>query len=133
AIAAVLLVSGLLEVALRLTGFGRDPAFFRHERAADGSRWIRENRDFALTYFPRALVRRPQAFRLPVEKAADSYRIFILGSSAAMGDPEASFSIARLLEAMLREAYPQVRFEVVNAAITAINSHVTRAVAADCA
>ena len=40
-----------------------------------------------------------------------------------MGDPEASFSLSRMLEAMLHAAYPQQRFEVVNAAITAINSH----------
>lgn len=50
-----------------------------------------------------------------------------------MGDPEASFSISRQLETMLDAAYPKIHFEVVNAGITAINSHVVRGIAADCA
>lgn len=124
---------GGLELVLRLAGAGYAPGFHRVARMADGSRRIRENRDFTLTYFPAALVRRPPAFRLPVAKRAKSYRIFVLGSSAAMGDPEASFSLARMLEVMLRNAYPDIEFEVVNAAITAINSHVVRAIASDCA
>lgn len=133
ALVVVALLFGLLEGSLRLLGYGHSPRYFRTERAADGSRWIRENRDFTLTYFPPVLVRRPQAMRLPASKPEGTYRIFVLGSSAAMGDPEASFSLARLLEAMLREAYPQRRCEVVNAAVTAINSHVVRAIAEDCA
>jgi tetratricopeptide (TPR) repeat protein len=50
-----------------------------------------------------------------------------------MGDPEPAFSLARVIEVQLRHAYPQVRFEVVNAAVTAINSHLGRGIAADCA
>jgi tetratricopeptide (TPR) repeat protein len=50
-----------------------------------------------------------------------------------MGDPEPSFSLARVLEAMLRAAWPQVRFEVVNAGVTAVNSHLVRRFAEDCA
>ncbi len=133
ALLSVLLFFGVLEGGLRLVGYGHSPRFFRTERAADGTRWIRENRDFTLTYFPPALVRRPQAFRLPEKKPPGTYRIFVLGGSAAMGDPETSFSMSRTLEAMLRQAYPQRQCTVINAAITAINSHVVRAIAADCA
>ena len=50
-----------------------------------------------------------------------------------MGDPESSFSLARMLEAMLHAAWPQQRFEVVNAGVTAINSHLVRQYADDCA
>jgi len=57
----------------------------------------------------------------------------VLGSSAAMGDPEPAFSLARQLDLLLREAYPEIHFEVVNAGITAINSHVVRALVGDCA
>jgi tetratricopeptide (TPR) repeat protein len=49
-----------------------------------------------------------------------------------MGDPDASFSLARVLQTLLSAAYPRVRFEVVNAAITAINSNVDRGIASDC-
>ncbi|RME72299.1 MAG: tetratricopeptide repeat protein [Verrucomicrobia bacterium] len=126
-------VVGGLEIGLRLAGFGHDAAFLRRWRAPDGTLWWRENRDFTLLYFPREIVRRPQPIRIPVEKSPETFRIFVLGSSAAMGDPEASFSLSRALEKMLSAAYPSVRFEVVNAAITAINSHVVRRIAEDCA
>lgn len=127
------IVAGGLELALRVAGYGHSPRFFRTATAADGSAIIRENRDALAPYFPRGLIRRPQAFRLPAKKAPGTIRIFVLGSSAAMGDPEPAFSLARVLDVMLHAAYPGQRFEVVNAAVTAINSHVVRDIAADCA
>jgi len=131
--AALALMLGLLEGALRLAGFGASPHFFRRARLADGTEIVRENRDCTAPFFGPALARRPPPFRLPAVKAPGSVRIFVLGSSAAMGDPDASFSIARLLEAMLRTAYPKTQFDVVNAGITAVNSHLVRGLAADCA
>ena len=129
--AAVLLTA--LELGLRLACFGHSTCFFRRERASDGTEWIRENRWVTAPFFAPELIRRPQAFRLPARKPAGAYRIFVLGSSAAMGDPEPAFSIGRTLDLLLRSAYPEVRFEVVNAGITAVNSTVVRGVAADCA
>ena len=128
----VLLLGGL-EGGLRLAGVGHSPHFFRSVTLPTGEKIWRENRWCTAPYFSEALVRRPQAVRLPAKKAPGTYRIFVLGSSAAMGDPEASFSLARMLEALLRAAYPQQRFEVVNAAITAINSNLVRGIAEDCA
>ena len=43
--------------------------------------------------------------RLPAKKAPGTIRNFILGSSAAMGDPEPSCSLARVLDVMLRTSY----------------------------
>lgn len=127
-----LLLAGL-ELGLRLAGFGHSPHFFRQAKTAGGETVWRENRDFTAPFFGEALVRRPQPVRLPLRKAPRTYRIFVLGSSAAMGDPEPAFSLARVLEAQLRHACPQLRFEVVNTAVTAINSHLVRGIAADCA
>lgn len=124
---------GLLELALRVSGYGHAPGFWRVQTDAHGQRWIRENPWVTAPFFAPELVRRPQPFRLPEKKPAAAYRIFVLGSSAAMGDPEPSFSAARLLGAMLRAAYPAIHFEVVNAGVTAINSHVVRGIARDCA
>ena len=128
---AVLLVA--LEVSLRVMGYGYSPRFTRREKLPDGPAVWRENRWCTAPYFSPALVRRPQPFRLSEKKEPGAIRIFVLGSSAAMGDPEASFSISRMLETMLRAAYPQQKFEVVNAAVTAINSHLVRGIAEDCA
>lgn len=129
---AALLLAGF-EFGLRLAGFGHSPHFFRKAQTAGGETVWRENRGFTAPFFGEALVRRPQPVRLPLTKAPGTYRLFVLGSSAAMGDPEPAFSLARVLEVQLRHAHPQVRFEVVNAAVTAINSHLVRGIAADCA
>ncbi len=127
------LLLGGLELGLHLAGSGHTPGFFRRTTTASGETIWRENRWAMAPYFLPALIRRPQPLRLPEKKAAGTYRIFILGSSAAMGDPEPSFSLARVLEVMLRSAYPNQRFEIVNAGVTAINSHVVRGIARDCA
>ncbi len=66
-------------------------------------------------------------------KLPGTYRIFILGESAAMGDPEPAYGAGRYLEALLREKYPGAQFEVVNVAFTAINSHVIVPIARECA
>jgi len=124
---------GGLEVCLRLAGYGHAPGFWRVEKDPAGHSWIRENWWVTAPFFAPELMRRPQPFRLEEKKAPDTYRIFVFGSSAAMGDPEPSFSIARALEAMLRAAYPKLHFEVINAGVTAINSHVVRGIADDCA
>jgi len=129
----VVLGFGLLEGGLRLAGFGHSSHFFHREKDATGQAWWRENRWVTAPYFPPELIRRPQSIRLADPKPAATYRIFVLGSSAAMGDPEPAFSLSRQLDLQLRHAYPGIHFEVVNAGITAINSHVVRALARDCA
>ncbi len=137
AVCACALLVGGTELVLRLSGYGHDTTFFRRETlpssGAAAATIVRENRWVTAPYFSPELIRRPQAFRLAEKKPADTCRIFVLGSSAAMGDPEASFSLARMLEVMLRDAFPDKKFEVINAAITAVNSHVVREIAADCA
>jgi len=67
-----------------------------------------------------------------VTKLQGTYRVFVLGSSAAQGDPEPGFGIARLLEVLLRDQYPGVELEVINAAATAVNSHFVYASARAC-
>jgi hypothetical protein len=132
-VGAITLLLGVGETALHFAGYGYSPHFARRARLSNGETIWRENRWCTAPYFSPALVRRPVPFRLPAKKAPGTYRIFVLGSSAAMGDPESSFSFARVLETMLHRAYPQRRFEIVNAAITATNSHIVRGIAEDCA
>ncbi len=66
-------------------------------------------------------------------KPAGTFRIFIFGESAAMGDPEPAYGPARYLETQLREKFPGANFEVVDVAFTAINSHVIVPIARECA
>ncbi len=92
-----------------------------------------DNPQFSRRYFPTGLERTPQPVAFDTTKPANTLRIFVLGESAAMGDPEPAFGFPRVLEVLLREALPGRRVEVVNAAVTAINSHVIREIARDCA
>lgn len=115
-----LLLLGLLEAGLRLAGYGYPTKFF----LKSGEFYI-ENPDFARRYFPPDLARSPQPLRIAAKKPPGTYRVFVFGESAAMGDPEPAFGCARILERL-------AGVEVVNVAITAINSHVIRQIAADC-
>lgn len=126
---APVLCLAILETGLRAGGFGHPVAFFL---GPDSNGNFITNHRFGWRFFPQSLSRNPQSCILP-GKTTGSIRIFILGSSAAMGTPDAAFSFGRILEVMLREQYPGTRFEVVNGAMTAINSHVVREIARDCA
>jgi tetratricopeptide (TPR) repeat protein len=127
------LALALVEVVLRLAGYGYDPAFLKVERAADGKKYLINNDRFTQRFFPPELARWPGTFKLAVEKPTDVQRIFIFGESAAMGDPQPSLGASRYLEVLLREKFPDQKFEVVNLGITAINSHVILPIAQDIA
>ncbi len=79
---------------------------------------------FPAPFFPPGMIKTPQAYAIPAEKAQGTYRIFVLGESAAMGDPDPAYAFSRYLEVMLRQRYPAMKFEVVNTGSVAINSHV---------
>jgi len=123
---------GGLELALRLAGFGFPSHFFIHTRL-NGESIIHDNQKFGWRFFPPRAARTPQPVSLPSPKPAGTCRIFVLGESAAYGDPAPAFGLPRVLEVLLRNRYPDTRFEVVNAAMTAINSNVILPIARDCA
>jgi len=120
----------LVEIGLRVCGYGYPTGFFVK---IDGRDAYTTNQRFGWRFFPPAIARAPRLCELPAEKAPNAYRVFVLGGSAAMGTPDPAFSFGRMLEVMLREAYPETEFEVINAAMTAINSHVVLPIARDCA
>jgi hypothetical protein len=127
------LVVALIELALRIGGYGYPTDFFKVDRDASGKAWLVNNDQFTLRFFPPELARWPSPFRISEEKPANIQRIFILGESAAMGDPEPSVGASHYLEILLRERFPGQAFEIVNLGITAINSHVIFPIARDVA
>lgn len=133
ALSLPLVLLGLLEVCLRLGGYGYNPAFFKMERDASGKKILLNNDSFMFRFFPPELARWPGSFKLEAEKPAEVQRIFIFGESAAMGDPQPSVGPAHIMEVLLREKFPGQKFEVVNLGITAINSHVILPIARDVA
>ena len=121
-----------VEILLRLAGYGFDTELFK-EIEIGNSRFLVNNDKFGLRFFPPQLERFTSPIRMAAKKPADTCRIFILGESAAMGDPEPAYGAARYMEVLLSMRYPKTRFEIVNTGITAINSHVILPIARDCA
>jgi tetratricopeptide (TPR) repeat protein len=118
----------LSELALRAAGYGT-PLDFVLRREVEGQARLLSNPRFTWLFFEPSQARVPPPFSLPVRKPAGAVRVFVLGSSAAQGDPEPAFGIARQLEVLLRDQYPGAEIEVVNAAVTAVNSHYVYAAA----
>lgn len=122
---------GLLELGLRLVGFGYPTSYFLKEKAAGRMVYV-ANPGFTRRFFPPGLARTPLPAVLPMDKAPETVRVFIFGESAAMGDPAPAYGFGRILEVLLRSRFPHRKFEVANVATTAINSHVVRDIARDC-
>jgi tetratricopeptide (TPR) repeat protein len=70
--------------------------------------------------------------KFPKEKPANTYRIFLFGSSGALGWHFPQYGIGPVLQAMLKERYPHANFEVIVLAWYAVNSHVMLANAQAC-
>ena len=88
---------------------------------------------FPAPFFPPGMIKTPQAYAIPSQKPQGTFRIFVLGESAAMGDPDPAYAFSRYLEVMLRERFPSIKFEIVNTGSVAINSHVLLPIARDLA
>ena len=127
-----LIILGGVELGLRLVGYGFSTDFFSRIRIG-GQDYYVPNAKFGFRFFPPAIARNSALFRFPARKATNSYRIFLLGESAALGDPDPSYGMGRYLQVLLRERYPGTQFEVICVAVTAVDSHVILPIARDCA
>lgn len=129
---AVGVVLGGLELGLRMAGVGWPTSFLLRGEVGGKPVW-KENPRFSWSYMPPELGRVPQPLAVPVSRDTNCIRVLVLGESAAMGDPEPAYGYPRVLETLLEARLPGRRVEVVNVAMTAINSHVIRDIADDCA
>ena len=126
------LLLAVLEGVLRLVKFGYKTDFFL-ERVETDQTVLIQNDNFGWQFSPSTLARNPSPIRFPKEKEPGTTRIFLFGESAALGDPKPAFGMARFLQILLEERYPGQKFEVIPAAMTAINSHALLAIARQCA
>src|SRR5262249_18999498 len=122
----------LLELVLRVAGFGHSTSFLL-PAGHDGKSVFTQNNRFGWRFFGPDQSTQPACFEIVRPKPASTVRLFVFGESAAFGDPQPEFGMPRLLQAMLSLRYPGTRFEVVNAAMTGINSHAILPIALDCA
>jgi tetratricopeptide (TPR) repeat protein len=122
----------IIELALRLLGFGYPTAFLISSVNNNRATWV-QNNQFGWRFFGKRMSRAPSPISILKDKPPDTIRIFVFGESAAFGDPQPAFGLPRALQATLSLRHPELKFEVVNAAMTAIDSHVILPIARDCA
>jgi tetratricopeptide (TPR) repeat protein len=122
----------LLEIVLHVFGYGF-PTTTTIKCEVNGTAFYCNNHKFAWQFFPPTIAREASSFAFPADKMNNTYRVFVMGASAAAGTPDDAFSFGRILQVMLRQRYPQANFEVIIAAMPAINSHVVLKIAKDCA
>ncbi len=132
AVLAPLVLLGGVELILRACGYGYPTAYFK-PMTIQGEECLVGNDRFGWRFFPPSLARIPAPVVMKARKPAGTFRIFIFGESAAEGDPWPQFGAGRYLEVLLRERFPGAHFEIVNTAVTAINSHVIVPIARECA
>lgn len=130
AVGLPLLLLGVLEGGLRVLGRHQPTRLFL---PVEGTDLYGANRKFGWRFFPRAVARKPLVLAFRDPKPEGTCRIFVLGASAAMGVPNSAFSFAQQLDVMLSARHRGVDFEVINTAITAVNSHVVLPIAQECA
>ena len=118
----------LVEFALRFVGVGTHYQYF-NQIDIDGEAFYQENPDFADQFYPPSLNVGPLQNTFAAERSDDRLRVFVLGGSAAMGFPHKNHGVDRLLAAQLRSLFPNRDVEVVNTAMTSVNSHVIYQVA----
>ena len=118
----------LLELGLTVFSVGTSFDYF-HEIDIDGVPHYQENPDFADQFYPSSLDINPRENTFTVERSPELIRVYILGGSAALGFPHKNHGLDRLLAAQLRAALPSRKIEVINTAMTSINSHVVYATA----
>ena len=113
----------LLEIGLRIGGYGSSYPLFVPHAAEPG--YLVANAQVARRYFGAGpFTPTPELDFFRATKPAGTYRIFMQGGSSAQGFPYGHGGApSRMLEQRLQAAFPDRDIEVVNAALTAVNSH----------
>jgi Flp pilus assembly protein TadD len=122
--AAPLIFLVLLEIGLRLVGFGQSyPLFLTNEYRPD---YMVTNPQVARRYFPGSS-KAPVSLDInffPATKRPETFRIFVQGGSTAAGFPFGQgASLAGMLRHRLQQTFPNREIEMVSTALSAVNSY----------
>jgi len=114
----------LLEGLLQLLGYGGNLDLFV-DAPKDFPQYKMANQKVARRFFSRQIaVPSPPIDLFLKEKPPDGYRIFVIGGSTAAGYPyAANLMFSRILQQRLSDVFPERRIEVINLAMSAINSY----------
>jgi len=114
----------LLEVILQFLGYGGNLDLFV-DAPKDFPRHMMANQQVARRFFSRQnAVPSPPIDLFLKEKPENGFRIFVLGGSTAAGYPyAANLMFSRILQRRLSDTFPERKIEVINLAMSAINSY----------
>jgi tetratricopeptide (TPR) repeat protein len=115
----------LLELGLRIGGYGGDLKLFMKFQGYGGGELYTPNPNFAARYFVNVrLVPTPSRDGFLVEKPENGLRLFVLGESTTAGYPYGfNGMFSRVLRDALVDVLPSDSVEVVNVATSAVNSY----------
>ena len=123
AILLPLLVLLLIEVGLRIAGYGYDLSLFIEDPQNKG--YLVMNPHASKRYFTEvenATIGTFESFRK--RKSSEVFRIFVLGESTTLGYPYMyNTSFHRWLSYRLMHTFPDKQFEIINLSLTAVNSY----------
>ena len=117
------LILVLLEIILRITGYGHDLHLFI-EKQNDKSCWVMNPyaSDRYFTDSENATVGNTEPFKK--HKIPGTFRIFVLGESTTIGFPYGhNGSFHRWLQYRLMHTFPDKDIEIINVSLTAVNSY----------
>lgn len=124
-----ILFIGLLEISLQIFNYGYDTSTWVEVRPGR----MGLNPEFARRYFynTKSVPKSIQDTFLK-DKPKNTFRVFILGGSSAAGYPFMPLgSFSRYVRRRLEIIYPKSNIEVVNVALTAVNSYTIRDIVPD--
>lgn len=129
------IILGLAEGGLRIAGFGGYPGVLQKVGPLPGQEqatlWISDPAGAASYFFNNQ--NRPGSLNQTTfvdPKPPGTFRVFALGESAMQGFPQpAGFAATEFLSAMLADAWPDRRVEVINLGVTAVASFPVAAIA----
>jgi len=93
-LAVPLLLLCLIECGLRIAGIGHPTSFLVRKQVRRQTMLV-DNPWFGLRFFPPALARSPSPVCIPAKKPPGTFRIFLFGESAALGDPRPAYGVGR--------------------------------------
>ncbi|WP_318342890.1 SGNH/GDSL hydrolase family protein [Flagellimonas baculiformis] len=125
AVALPLILIMLVEVALRLFGYGDSYPLFNRVNGENRVEYLVVNPDVSKKYFGNTDFRADSQADLFLRQKTDStFRVFVQGASTVVGYPfYKGGSFPRLLKHRLSRTFPDKNIEVVNTGITAVNSY----------
>jgi tetratricopeptide (TPR) repeat protein len=112
-----------IELVLRVTGYGNNFNLFVQNSRDGYENYMMVNPEVGKKYFQELEYTAPANDIFLKKKPKNTFRVFVMGSSTVFGFPyDRNLMFSRILHRQLEDTWPDKKIEVVNTAITAINS-----------